>query len=318
MMPKVLLVKTSSLGDIIHNLPALTDLRRFDSQACVDWVVEPVFAAIPGMHPAVARTIEVALREWRRGFWRRRERTAMRAAICELRRERYDAVIDTQGLIKSALVARLARGPRYGLDWHSAREPLGLFYDQTFRIPWTLHAVERNRLLVAKALGYAVPAQLDYGISAAPRRFDWLGDGPYAVLLHATSDERKLWREQDWLAVGAHFEGAGLDCILPSGNPRERERSARLARGLRRATVAPALALDEIAALCTGAHIVVGVDTGLTHLAAALGAPTVGIYGATDIAATGIYGAARAINLGGIGTPPAAGVVIAAAERLAA
>ncbi len=319
LMPKVLLVKTSSLGDIIHNLPALTDLRRFDTHVRVDWVVEPVFAAIPGMHPAVARTIKFAWREWRRGFWREKERAALRAAVGELRRERYDAIIDTQGLIKSALIARLAHGFRYGLDWHSAREPLGLFYDKTYHIPWTLHAVERNRLLFASALGYPVPAQLDYGIAAAPRRFDWLGDdGPYAVLLHATSDERKLWREENWIAVGAHFEQAGFGCVLPSGNARERVRSERLARGLRRATIAPMLALDEIAALCAGAKMVVGVDTGLTHLAAALGAPTIGIYSTTDPAATGIYGCARAVNLGGIGNPPAADAVIAAAARLAA
>ena len=315
-MPDILLVKTSSLGDIVHALPALTDTRRCIPHARIDWAVESAFAAIPRMHPAVARTVEVALRDWRRGFWRTPKRAAMRAALRELRRKRYDAVIDAQGLIKSALIARLAHGPRYGLDWHSAREPLGVFYDKTFRVPWTLHAVERNRRLVAGALGYAVPEQLDYGIAAAPRRFEWLPTGPYAVLLHATSDERKLWRGQDWIAVGSYFERAGAHCVLPSGSARERERSARLARGLRRATVAPALNLDDLAALCAGARIVVGVDTGLTHLAAALGTPTVGIYGATDPAATGIYGAARAINLGGIGTPPAAGAVIAAAERL--
>jgi len=318
LMPKVLLVKTSSLGDIIHNLPALTDLRRFDMQARVDWVVEPVFATIPAMHPAVARTVTFALREWRRGFWRRQERTALRSAVGELRREHYDAVIDTQGLIKSALIARLAHGPRYGLDWHSAREPLSLFYDKTFRIPWTLHAVERNRLLVANAIGYLVPAQLDYGITAVPRHFGWLDDGPYVVLLHATSDERKLWREKDWIALGNYFERAGFSCVLPSGSARERGRSERIALGLRRAIVAPMLSLDEIAALCAGANRVVGIDTGLTHLAAALGAPTVGIYSTTDPAATGIYGCTRAINLGGLGNPPAADAVIAAAERLAA
>ena len=316
-MPNILLVKTSSLGDIVHTLPAVTDVRRAHPEISIEWVIEKSFAPIAHLHDGVARVIEIALRNWRRAFWRATERSAIRTAVRELRREHYDAVIDAQGLIKSALVARLARGPRYGLDWHSAREPLGVFYDRTFRVPWTLHAVERNRLLVARALGYEVPAQLEYGIRAAPRRFDWLGAGPYAVLLHATSDARKLWREQDWIAVGAHFEQAGLDCVLPSGNARERERSMRLARGLRRAIVAPALALDELAALCAGARAVVGVDTGLTHLAAALGAPTVGIYNATDPAATGLYGAARAVNLGGIGAPPAAGAVIAATERLA-
>jgi heptosyltransferase-1 len=315
-MSHILLVKTSSLGDIIHSLPAVTDLHCFDPQARIDWVVEPVFAAIPRMHRAVPRTIEVALRDWRRGFWRAPNRAAIHAAACELRRERYDAVIDLQGLVKSALVARLARGPHYGLDWHSAREPLGLFYDRTFRVPWTLHAVERNRQLVAQALGYQVSAQLDYGITAAFRRFDWLNGNPYAVLLHATSDDRKLWDETAWITAAHHLERIGIQCVLPSGTTCERKRSQRLAHALRHAVVAPALVLDALAALCAGAQIVIGVDTGLTHLAAALNVPTVGIYGATDPAATGIYGCVHAVNLGGIGAPPAADAVIAAVERL--
>jgi len=126
-----------------------------------------------------------------------------------------------------------------------------------------------------------------------------------------------LWREEDWIALGNYFERTGFSCVLPSGSARERERSERIARGLRRAIVAPMLALDEIAALCAGANRVVGIDTGLTHLAAALGVPTVGIYCTTDPAATGIYGCMRAINLGGLGNPPAADAVIAAAEWLA-
>ena len=316
-MNQVVLIKMTSLGDVVHALPAVSDARRAGLHA-LDWVIEHPFVAIPRMHPAVQQAISVDMRNWRKAPWRRDVRTEIGTFMGELRRERYDAVIDAQGLIKSALVARCARGPRYGLDWHSAREPLGLFYDKTFRIPWTLHAVERNRLLVARSLGYTVPAQLDYGISAAPRRFAWLSDAPYAMLLHATSDERKLWREADWIAVGAHLEQSGLHCVLPAGSAHERARSERIARGLRRAIAAPALVLDELAALCAGAGMVIGVDTGLTHLAAALGAPTVGIYNATDPAATGIYGAAHAINLGGIGAPPSPAAVIAAAEQLAA
>jgi heptosyltransferase-1 len=225
-------------------------------------------------------------------------------------------VIDSQGLMKSALIALAARGTRYGLDFHSSREPLALFYDRAFRIPWELHAVERNRLLMARALNYEVPPRFSYGISAAPRRFDWLAAGPYAVLLHATSGDYKLWQEQNWVELGCALYRAGVRCVLPWGSARELERSARLTRGLRAAVVPPALGLDDLAGLFAGARAVVGVDTGLAHLSAALGVRTVGIFCATDPAATGIYGCPRAMNLGGIGNPPAVSEVVATLDRL--
>jgi heptosyltransferase-1 len=221
-------------------------------------------------------------------------------------------------LIKSALIARAARGTRHGLDFHSSREPLALFYDRIYRISWELHAVERNRLLVARSLGYAVPQRCDYGIRAAPRRFDWLGAGAYAVLLHVSSGDYKLWEERNWIELGEALNAAGVACVLPWGNVRERERSVRIAGKLRAAVVPPALSLDDLAGLLAGGKAVVGVDTGLTHLAAALAVPTVGIYTATDPAATGIYGCLRASNLGGIGRVPDARQVITAVEKLSA
>ena len=192
-------------------------------------------------------------------------------------------------------------------------------YDRTFRVPWGQHAVERNRRLVAQALGYAVPPQVQYGICAQRRAFQWLTiqpGQPYAVLLHATSADRKLWPERHWIELSKHLFLNNIICVLPWGNDVERARSEQLAAMISGAVVPPALALDDVAALLAGAQGVVGVDTGLTHLSAALGAPAIGIYCATDPAATGIHGCARAINLGGIGAPPAVADVIDAWKKV--
>lgn len=315
-METVLLVKTSSLGDVIHNLPAVSDMRRARGAASVDWVVEESFAAIARLHPGVANIIPVAIRRWRRVLGRRGTWREIRRFVQVLRGKRYDAVIDAQGLLKSAVITATARGARYGLDWSSSREPLRLFYDRTFRVPWTLHAVERNRALAAQALGYEKSAQPDYGIRAGAVSFPWLRERRYVVLLHASSARNKLWPESCWIQLATHFEDEEWGCVLPWGSTEEHARSLRLAAHLRRAVVPPALALGELAGLLAGASAVAGVDTGLTHLAGALGVPTAGIYCATDPAATGLYGCARAVNVGGIGRPPAAAEVRTALARV--
>lgn len=317
-MKKILLVKTSSLGDVVHTLPVASDIRTALPGTEIDWVVEESFAAIPRLHPAVTRVIPLAIRRWRKALWRRQVWDEMRAFLRELRREGYDAVIDSQGLLKSALIMRAARGQRYGLDWASAREPLAVFYDRTFSVPWTLHAVERNRSLAARALGYALLPAPDYGIRAARQAFPWLKPDRYAVLLHAASAVNKLWSEDNWIAIGTQLAQHSVHCVLPWGNAPERARSERLAARLPLTVVPPALLLADAAALLAGAQAVVGVDTGLTHLAAALGSPTVGVYCATDPAATGIYGCVHALNLGGIGSPPTVDQVVSALERLTA
>lgn len=316
MAKSILLVKTSSLGDVIHALPAVSDIRSMAADVRVDWAVEEPFAAVPRLHAGVTGVIPVAIRRWRRALWRGRTYGEIAACVRNLRQRHYDAVVDAQGLFKSALIALAARGTRYGLDFHSSREPLALCYHRTFRVSWELHAVERNRLLLSCALGYEVPAGCGYGISAAPRRFDWLAAGPYAVLLHATSGNYKLWDEPNWVALGDAFNSSGVSCVLPWGSGRERGRGERITEKLRAATVPPLLSLDDLAGLFAGARAVVGVDTGLVHLAAALGVPTVGVYCGTDPAATGIYGCARFLNLGGIGRAPTAAQVITAVEKL--
>lgn len=317
-MKSILLVKTSSLGDVVHNLPLVSDIHSAFPAAEIDWVTEEALAAIPCLHPAVRRVLPVAIRRWRSVLWRRRTRDDILRFFHRLRERTYDAVIDTQGLLKSALVTRAARGVRYGLDWESAREPLGLFYDRTFHVPWTRHAVERNRALGAQALGYDSSAGVDYGIRAAATAGAWLPPQRYVVLLHATSAGRKLWPQARWLELGGYFSGRGVRCVLPWGTAAERERSERLAEHLSEALVPPFLPLQEAAGLLAGAQAVIGVDTGLTHLAGALGVATIGLYCATDPAQTGLYGCARAVNLGGVGRPPQSADVIAAAEQLGA
>ena len=315
-MKTILLVKTSSLGDVIHNLPVASDIRAAIPDSRIDWVVEESLTAVPRLHPAVSGVLPVAIRRWRRSLLARATRNEIGRFLDELRAHDYDAVIDTQGLVKSALIARAARGPRHGLDWNSAREPLALFYDRTYCVPWTSHAVERNRALAARALGYAVPNGVDYGIQSATGDFAWLGRGPYVVLLHATSQARKLWPEASWTELGEMLAAAGRRCVLPWHGDAEGARSERLARQIPGAIVPPELLLGDVTRLIAGAAAVAGVDTGLTHLAAALGRPTAGIYRATDPAATGLYGGPRAVNLGGIGETPAAPQVMAALERL--
>lgn len=316
MAKSILLVKTSSLGDVIHALPAISDVRTTGAADVVDWVVEEPFAVVPGLHSGVAGVLPVAIRRWRRTIWQEKTRSEITQYLRRVRARRYDAVIDAQGLLKSALVALAAHGPRFGLDWRSAREPLALFYQRAFSIPRSLHAVERNRLLLARALGYTVPAHCDYGISSAPRRFEWLAASQYAVLLHATSGDYKLWPEHYWMDLGNRLNTGGMCCVLPWGDTREYERASRIADGVRSVVVAPALGIEDFPGLFASAQAVVGVDTGLMHLAAALNVPTIGIYCGTDPAATGVYGCARALNLGGIGSVPAVAEVMAALARI--
>ncbi len=315
--PHILLVKTSSLGDVLHNLPVVSDIARHYPGAQIDWVVEESFAALPGLHPAVRNVIPVAVRRWRSRLpsaatWR--EIAAFRNTLAM---QRYDIAIDTQGLLKSALLMRGARGLRCGFDRHSAREPLAAsLYQRAFKVAAGQHAVERNRQLAAQALGYALEEQADYGIRPpAIARPAWLMEGHYAVLLHATSRADKLWGEANWIALGRYLHEKHIRCVLPWGNDAEQARSLRLAEAIPGAVAPPRLSLNEAAALLGGARAVIGVDTGLAHLAAALGVPTVGIYTATDPALTGLYAGRSAVNLGNIGSAPEVATVI---EALAA
>jgi heptosyltransferase-1 len=191
------------------------------------------------------------------------------------------------------------------------------FYQQRFEVPRNLHAVERNRQLAALAANYSLDGlPLDYGVIAPPLVADWLNRPDYAVLLTATSRDDKLWPEIDWLALGSALIAMGLTCVLPAGTPVERQRADRLAKALGRAIAAPPLGIPDLAALLAGARIAIGVDTGLIHLAAALGRPTLALFAGSDPTLTGVHAGNQAVNLGTLGQPPLAGEVLDAARRL--
>lgn len=297
---RILIVKISSLGDVIHNLPVVSDIKRHFPNAVVDWCVEENFAAIPRLHPAVDKIIPVALRRWRKALFKASTWREINAFLAELKTQSYDLVIDTQGLLKSALLARRAYGPVAGYAAESAREPLAArFYDRHFTVSTVVHAVVRNRRLAAAALGYAVDGEPDYGITAAVTDFDWLPAKAYVVFLTATSRDDKLWPEPHWLALGQRLHALGYSAVLPGGSFVERERAARLAAAIPEAIAAPPLSIPQLAALLAGGRAAIGVDTGLTHLAVALKTPTVAIYTATDPGLTGVLGTGFYRNLGG-------------------
>lgn len=289
---RVLIVKTSSMGDVLHTLPALTDAMQAIAGIRFDWVVEEGFAQIPSWHEAVDRVIPVALRRWRKAWFSEPVKAERRAFRETLRAVRYDAIIDAQGLVKSAaLVTRLAHGLKHGMDWQSAREPLAsLFYSRRHHIARQQHAVERTRELFAKSLGYSKPqTQGDYAIA---RHFveDSAAGEPYAVFLHATTRDDKHWPEARWRDLLALMAASGLKIKLPWGAPHEEARARRLAEGFDYVEVLPRLSLEKVARELAGARMVVSVDTGLSHMAAALDRPNFTLYGPTDPGLIGGYG----------------------------
>jgi len=288
---KVLVVKTSSMGDVIHTLPALTDAMRALPGIRFDWVVEEAFAEIPSWHPAVEHVIPVAIRRWRKALAKTLFGGEWSAYRTALRAEQYDAVIDAQGLLKSAVLAtRMARGPKAGLDAASAREPLAArFYDRRIAVPRGQHAVERVRQLFAASLGYPVPAERgDFAIAG---HFGAPKGEPYLVFLHGTTRHAKHWPDAHWIGLARLAAEAGLPVRLLWSNQAERQRATHIASASANVAVLPKLKLSQVAAELAGAAGVVSVDTGLSHLAAALDRPNVVLFGPTDPGLVGGYGA---------------------------
>lgn len=289
----VLIVKTSSMGDVLHTLPALTDAMQAIPGIRFDWVVEENFAQIPSWHPAVDKVLPVAIRRWRKHWFGSQQREERVRFKRDLQSRQYDVVIDAQGLIKSAaLVTRLARGVKHGQDSRSAREPFASWwYDQRHEIDKKQHAVERTRELFAKSLGYEKPqTQGDYAIAAHFLRDEPQDIAPYLVFLHATTRDNKHWPESHWRELIGLLQPAGLRIKLPWGAEHEHQRAQRLAEGFDYVEVLPKLTLEAIARELAGARAVVSVDTGLSHLTAALDRPNITLYGPTDPGLIGGYG----------------------------
>ncbi|OQW58721.1 MAG: lipopolysaccharide heptosyltransferase I [Proteobacteria bacterium SG_bin9] len=312
-MRDILFVKTSSLGDVVHHMPAVTDAARHCPGRKLSWIVEEDFAPLARLHPAVSDIIPVAARRWRSSILSASTWNEMRAFTKRLRERSDETIIDTQGLIRSALIVRRTRGEKHGYDSDSIREPLASrVYDIKHKVSRTLHAVTRNRALTALALGYTPGDAIDYGLPRAQAS----SASPYAILQHGTSREAKQWREVDWIGIGQWLSKRGFEVVIPWGSQPERVTSERLAAAIKNSRILPRQPLDLTARTIASASLVVGVDTGLLHLAAAYGVPLIAIFIATEPGLTGPVGQGPIRVLGGKGVYPSFVQAIAAAEAL--
>lgn len=313
-MSEILFVKTTSLGDVVHHMPAVTDARLHCPDGRITWVVEENYVPLVRLHPGVDEVIPVASRRWRKTLNTMATWREIDAFLGLMRARNYDAIIDTQGLLRSALIARAAHGPHHGYGRGSVREAwASFFYDVRHRVPREKHAIDRNRELTALALGYTPEGDLDYGLR---RNSNVDTQRPYALLLHGSARAEKEWPEDLWISVGRALAEDGIDVLLLWGNVSERSRSERLASAIGTASVADRLALDAVADRVAGAAAVIGLDTGLTHLAAAFRVPLVSIFVKSAPQLTGPRGTGLIATLGRDGGMPSADEVIAAYRRL--
>ena len=302
---RILIIKSTSLGDVVHNLPVIADIKRRHPNAAVDWVVEESFVDILTMHPGINLISPVAVRRWRKVLFCRETWRELAAFKRQLQAHTYDIVIDTQGLLKSAVICYLSRSAnKCGYDKVSARESIAsYFYHHRFSVSLALHAVQRNRELVALALGYTIDSNLlDYGIQSNSALVESNSlPARYIMALHGTSRDSKLWPVAQWILLGRLLESQGLSLVLPWGNQVELERAKQIASEIKLAVLLPKLSIAALAKIIQGSQAVIGVDTGLAHLAVALNKPVIAIYTDTDPSLTGLYGANQRAckNLGG-------------------
>jgi heptosyltransferase I len=314
---KLLIVKTSSMGDVVHAMPVVADIHRHRPKVQIDWLVESPFAAIPQMHPGIQRVWPMAWRKWRKKLFSGNTWQAMAALRKDLRGAHYDLVLDLQGLLKSALWARRADAPVLGYDRRSIREPLAAaLYTRTAQVDRQLHAVQRCRLLAAAHLGYDADTVINdppnFGLQAPAG--GWSPRTAYAVLIPNASRAEKLWPERHWVALGNRLHERGLTPIVLWGSPAEQTLAERIAAGCE-GDVPPFLKVGEMASVLAGAQQVVGLDTGFTHLAAAFGRPTVGIYCDHEPGLAGITGSGPVASIGGKGQMPGKAEVMALLDR---
>ncbi|QLB13867.1 heptosyltransferase-1 [Bisgaardia hudsonensis] len=293
----ICLIKTSSMGDIIHTLPALTDAKNAIPNLRVDWVVEENFTEIPLWHSLqnagiVNQVIPIALRRWRKKIFSVNTKNEWKNYRTLIQQQQYDVIIDAQGLIKSALFAtRLAQGKKYGYDRHCAREPLAsCFYQKKFYIDYQQHAVERIRQLFASSLNYIKPnTAADYGILNQFQQAN-IEQPPYIMFIHATTREDKHWQNTKWKELAQNITALGFHIKLPWGNEQEKQQANLIAEKIENTHVLNKLTLTQLAYEIANAQAIISVDTGLAHLAAALDKTNITLYGATDPQLIGTYG----------------------------
>jgi heptosyltransferase-1 len=335
--PKILLVKLSSLGDVLHNLPIVWDLRARLPNSQVDWVVEEAYVHL--LEPLLSREgfrgidriIPFALRRWKRNLLSLTTWKEFFAFKKTLRTTTYDVLIETQGLIKSAMVCSMAKkssnvviaGLANATEF-SGYEPLARsFYNQSVQVPTQCHAVDRSRWVMSSALDWSVIERSSIPqfypqefIQRIPKHAIEGLNTPYVLCFHSTAREAKRWANENWIALGKDLAAHGYQVVFPWGSATEKAVSMSLAEQIPGAFVPPAFSIEEAFSVITGAVLTVGVDTGLTHLAAVLDKPTVEIYCDSPRWKTEGYWSQKIANVGDIQNPPSTQEVLEASLKL--
>ena len=325
---KILLVRVSSLGDVLHNLPMVADILRHHPGALIDWVVEEGYVSLVRLNPHVRTIIPFALRRWRKSLAAKATRAEIAVFLRRLRAERYDFVFDTQGLLKTGVIMGAARcapgGRKVGLangSEGSGYEAISrVFHTDSISLDPRTHAVARGRLVAAAALGYQLDRLPDFGLTApladAATRAQWMPAAPYAVFFHGTARAAKKWPAANWIATGLAL--APMPVLLAWGSVDEKREAELIAAGLPNAVVLPKLSIEEAVTLARNAALAIGVDTGLTHIAAAFVRPTIELYCASPKWKTEGNWSPYIVNLGQLGAQPSVAEVTGACARLLA
>lgn len=290
---RVLLVKLTSMGDLIHALPAITDATKAIPGITFDWVVDKNFSEVASWHPSVKKIIQTSHRTWKKNPWQTYKSEEFKQFLHSLREESYDVIIDGQSNFKSALITRLAKGTRHGYDKHSVREWVAhLAYQKKHQVDKRFHAIKRLRMLFAQALNYPfVDDQPDYGIlNHSFPALPFSLPKPYLYFVHNASWSTKLWPENHWHRLVEFAAQNQLNVILPWGNAEEKNRAERIASGHANAMVLPFCTLSQHAQILKESRGAICSDTGLSHLAASLNIPAVTLYGSTSISLIGTTG----------------------------
>ena len=333
----ILIVKLSSLGDVLHNLPVFWDLRAQYPEAQIDWVVEEGYVHL--IEPlltrqgfkGIDRIIPIAMRRWKKSLFNKKTRMELKSFLKNLRSIRYDMVIETQGLLKAALVTRLAKRSHGSViaglanaTEDSGYEPMSRwFYTKCVPVPKHCHAVNRSRLVATVAMNVIQPDMKTSPPQFYPQAFvDQLAQKsseisadftqPYVLFFHATARVAKQWDEAHWVEVGRFIVAKGQRVILPWGNAKEKQVSQRLCSKIPGSVVPEAFSLEQAFSIVAGAEMTIGVDTGLTHLSAIMYKPTIEIYCDSPRWKTEGFWSTKIKNLGDTASPPDVKQVLAA------
>lgn len=317
-MKRILIVKVTALGDIIQAQPIVADLHRAFPGVEVDWAADELFADVARWNSLVRRVHAAPLKQFKKAR-SMSDLRAIFASIGALRAERYDAICDIQGVYKTAIIARIARShQRFGyLNQDLGERGAAFAYSHRFEPRPRFPTVEAMRITVAQALGYTFEATPTYSLRIPGADTLQLPDTRgIAMLLHGTSKDDKKWTHEGWIATARRLVLHGLHVLLPWGSDKERDAALAIARDVPGVSVLPRLSVLEIAQYIANAALVVGTDTGFTHLAHALERPTVLILTATTADTIGVTHPGRAVTVGDAGHPPSARTVIDAIESV--